>query len=146
MIPWKLLFTFFEVSLAVAQTALPDPITAFSVHTTNTNSKTGKRWDTWQADFSFSIQEAVIRSGDYFDFSLSGQWVQEPLAPIDYDFYIVDDKDNQLFHQPTEPSPRSFSIFLMLIPSPFRVNSAWSSTFSTSTHSKLIQSSSRATP
>lgn len=67
--------------------------------------KEGFVWDLWQTKVTFDISsEDVIHQGDFFQFSFTGKDLLYPYAvssaPVNYnyDFDILDDESNVLFH------------------------------------------------
>lgn len=100
------LFLFFlHVSVAFAQTALTNPISAMTAHLSQDGTlNTGSISDSWEVELQFAFDKTTapsIKSGDYFDFSIQGSLAPRTAAakvPYSYDFFIESQNGQQLFH------------------------------------------------
>lgn len=94
-------FALLQGSAVAAQVVLRNPITGITPFVQGTDVKDGHRWNTWQltAPIVYDATEAAaIKSGDFFDFSLSGDYVQNREVPNNYDFTIKNKEGDDLFH------------------------------------------------
>lgn len=98
------LIALLQVTVALAQTVLDSPITSMVARVAQSTSIRDYVWNTYEVAMGFSFDAATvasIRSGDYFDFAITGSlrdYSDASNVPITYDFYIESDNNDQLFH------------------------------------------------